>query len=247
VSTVALAFTCIESMFSRFFADWLQVEIGPPSEVPRHCEVGGPICEARNNSVRWFLEQTSADYLVMIDQDHRLPANFLERIAGYTEPVVGALYPGRGAPHVPVAMIPNPHWRESDEDPYEDLRGDEDVWAGNWEGGKIAFLHASATRQALKHPALYRVCVVGAGCLAIRRDVLADWPPYLPWFTFGLSDEGAIVGEDVWFCRQVAKRGLCVYVDSGLQLPHMTVSEITFATYERELRRLATQNGVPYR
>ena len=247
-NSIALGFPMTEACFSYFFAAVVeQLELPPPSVVPRHCEIGSIVSDSRNNIVRWYLKETTADYLVMVDQDHRLPTNLLERIGNYEDPVVGALYYGRHEPHSPIAYVPNPRWQdpEGDGSPVN-LWNDERVWAGDWKVGTLTPLWPSLVEDWRREGKINRVLVVGGGCLAIRRDVLMDWPDGLPWFDFGhLPETGDTIGEDVWFCRQVARHGYGVYVDAGIEIPHMTVQEVDHGTHRARLQRRAMELGVP--
>jgi cellulose synthase/poly-beta-1,6-N-acetylglucosamine synthase-like glycosyltransferase len=249
-NSIALGFPMLETCFARFFAAIVEhLELPPPSVVPRHCEIGSIVPDARNNIVRWFLEETRADYLILVDQDHRLPSNLLERVANYEEPVVGALYYARTEPHSPIALVPNPRRQRPDGEPVN-LWNDPAVWGGNWEVDSLVPLWPSLEKDWRAEGKINRVLVVGGGCLAIRRDVLEAWPRELPWFNFSYvagagAHRAATVGEDVWFCRECARQGHGVYLDAGVKIPHMAVREVDDTTYWARLQRMALELGLP--
>lgn len=246
MSTIAIAMPLVEAMYSRFFERWLTLELPPPSQLPRHVEVGGAITDARNRCVRWFLEETDAERLLFLDQDHPFPVNLLERVANYVEPVVGALYYGRHEPYHPIAIVPHPRWDGGDGVMVKNLWQLPSIWRGEgWEADKLTYLWPGLESAWRQEGALNQVLAVGAGCMAIRRDVLTGWPQGRPWFTFETTGAGQAVGEDVYFCREARRAGHDVFLDSGVVLPHLTVRSITHADYIAHLRRRATEAGIP--
>lgn len=65
----------------------------------------GSIPDARNALVDRLLA-SDADWLVMIDDDHELPADFLLRQMARTQPIVASVYLSRNPPYLPTLYGP---------------------------------------------------------------------------------------------------------------------------------------------
>lgn len=232
MNTIAIGMPLVESMSSRFFESWLETKI--PFEVPKKVVIGGMIPGAYDMIARWFLEETDCDVLLTMEQDHRFPANVLERVANYEEPIIGAHYYTRYPPFRSVASVPHPEdWNTPG------------VWAGNWSNIRPTPIWPSLDRQWRREGTLNRVLWVGLGCTAIRRDVFEDWPKNEPYFMDDWDpDQARHRSCDVRFCNIAAKLGFPTHLDAGMVLPHMTVQEITAETYESDLRQKATKLGI---
>ena len=65
---------------------------------------------------------------------------------------------------------------------------------------------------------LFKCYAVGTGCMLINLrvfDIIAK-----PWFSFD-EYHGDILGEDIWFCRQVKRAGLEVWCDPTIRVGHI--------------------------
>jgi hypothetical protein len=230
--SIAIGMPLVEMMFSRFFEGFLELE--GVQDCPRKLVIGNVIAAAYEQIARWFVEETTCDYLLTLEQDHRFPRNLLARVANYEDPIVGALYYTRHEPHQPVPGVPYP----------EDWNRPE-VWAGDWSGIRATPLWPSLERDWRQEGGLNRVLFTGLGCTAIRRDVLEDWPKDRPYFADDWWPElGVHRSCDVRFCHEAAKLGHFTYLDCGLVLPHMTVREVTAETYWTGLRKRARELGL---
>ena len=238
VDEIAIGIPATESVYARFVKSFLE-DLRIPTDVPRKVVVGSVVHTAHNDLVKWFLEETHARRLLLLETDHQFPPNLLERVRNYTEPVTGALYYGRGDPHMPLAFVPNPHQKQPDGE-YVSWINDDGVWAGDWKGGKLTPIWPSLEEEWRRLGQLQRVCVVPMGCTAIRRDVLEDWPAGVPYFLQDYYD-GSIRTDDVYFCHQVVQQGHHVYLDCGVELSHMALTLITHETYRERLRRRAEE------
>ena len=228
--SIAVGLPVWESVSSYYFESVLGLSLPPGT--PLKIIVGNLIAEQHERIARWFVEETSADYLLLLEQDHRFPRNLLERVANYTEPVVGALYYTRHEPHWPVALVPKPEWFAL-----------ERAWQGDWQDVELTPLWPSLEEE-YRRGGLNRVCAIGMGCIAIRRDVLEDWPKDRPyfcnWYQFGRHWT-----DDVAFCAQALQLGYGVFVDCDLELPHLGLREVTHATHRAYLERRAAELRFP--
>lgn len=229
MSSIAIGIPCWQSVATPFFQSVMELEI--PPDVPRKVIEGNLVAEQHELIARWFVEETRADVLLLLEQDHRFPRNLLARVANYTDPIVGALYYTRQPPYWPVALVPKPdHWEG------------EDVWKGEWDGIELTPLWPSL-EDRYRGQGLNRVCAVGMGCIAIRRDVLEDWPKGEPYFQNHYEFRRWWT-DDVWFCARAAQLGYGVYVDGDLELPHLGLRDVDYRTHRTHLERRAMELGV---
>lgn len=180
------------SRHSQFWAD-LNV-LQSPDGVEVMTSIGGPLALGRNCLVRRFLA-TDAQWLLMIDDDHTIPADFLLRLLQRpTVPILGSLYLTKRPPFQPALYGA----------PVRDA-----------ETGAIAFpCQLLAGDAALT--GVQPVYAVGTSGLLVQRSVyetLAD-----PWYELGQSDN---VGEDLWFCHKAQQAGIPVHVDLESRLGHL--------------------------
>lgn len=232
-NTIAIGIPCWQSVATPFFKSvWEDLEI--PLGTLKHVIEGNLVAEQHERIARWFVEETQAGILLLLEQDHRFPRNLLARVANYTDPVVGAFYHSRNEPYFPVALVPKPeHWNRPG------------VWEGEWEDVELTPLWPSLEERYRGH-GLNRVCAVGMGCIAIRRDVLEDWPKDRPYFA-DHYEFGKYWTDDVWFCAQAAQLGYGVYVDGDLELPHMGLRDVDHQVHRAFLERRAMELGVRIR
>lgn len=229
-NTIAVGFPVWQSVASPFFASVMDLEL--PPEVPRKVIEGNLIAEQHERMARWFVEETSCDYLLLLEQDHRFPRNLLARVAEYTDPVVGALYHTRNEPYWPTALVPRPeHWERPE------------VWRGDWSDVELTPMWPSL-EDRIRGDGLAAVCAIGMGCMAIRRDVLEEWDHSEPYFA-NHFEFGKYWTDDVWFCCRCLQRGYQVYVDGDLELPHLALREVTYQTRRQHLQRLAAEMRLP--
>jgi hypothetical protein len=230
-NSIAVGCPVWQSVSSQYAKSlWEELEI--PSGTPKRMEIGNLIAEQHERIARWFVEETRADVLLLLEQDHRFPRNLLERVANYTEPVVGALYYARHEPYFPVALVPKPDdWNKPG------------VWEGEWEDVELTPLWPSLEEEYRKG-GLNSVCAIGMGCIAIRRDVLEEWPKGAPYFAnhYGF---GKYWTDDVWFCCRALQRGYRIYVDCDLQIPHIAEREVNHGVHMAYLERRAMELGLP--
>lgn len=230
MASLALGFPVWQSVASPYFQSVMELEI--PDGTPRKVIEGNLVAEQHDLVARWFVEETQADYLVLLEQDHRFPRNLLARVANYQDPIVGALYYSRNEPYFPVALVPVPDdWRKPG------------VWEGQWEDVELTPLWPSL-EDRFRGDGLNRVCAVGMGCIAIRRDVFLEWPKDRPYFA-NHYEFGKYWTDDVWFCAQAAQLGFYTYLDGDLEIPHMGLRDVTYQTHRAHLERRAMELRLP--
>lgn len=85
------------------------------------------------------------------------------------------------------------------------------------------------------------VDLVGAGCLLIQRDVLANLPPQRPgkhWFDWrvdlpDLQGQGLRpLSEDFTFCEHARKHGYKILVDTSIKCRHVGFAQADYGVFE---------------
>jgi len=70
---------------------------------------------------------------------------------------------------------------------------------------------------------LIEIDATGTGCLLFNMEVF-DKVEY-PWFKFGKKD-GKPIGEDIYFCSKARAAGLRIFVDTSIEVGHLTTVEV---------------------
>lgn len=168
---------------------------------------------ARNNIVEEFMRVSSRDndQLVMMDSDHVIPENILERFA-VEKPehgVVGALAFRRGAPYDPCYFV------------------------------RVNGVLCSPYEFDMNE--VYPCAIVGTGAISIRRWVIIELERAgfsYPWFKYeypvGIKNRP---GEDMYFGRICEQAGISHYVDTSIIIPHCDngsfIDNATFENYKK--------------
>jgi hypothetical protein len=84
---------------------------------------------------------------------------------------------------------------------------------------------------------LVPVDATGTGCLLFDTRVFLDIPR--PWFEFGQAN-GNPVGEDILFCSKARAAGFEIFVDTSIQVDHLTTLRVNRGT--REVHRLLNRH-----
>lgn len=172
----------------------------------------------RNRLAQHLLNDTRFTHLLMLDCDHRHPADIVEQLRARVEEdparrVIGGLAFRRGVPFDPCMYM---------------LDADEAVYAiEEWTPGN-----------------LLRVDLIGAAAMLVHRSVFEELPA--PWFAYdyGRAHENSWPSEDIWFARRCRAAGIAIYADTGVVSPHYMdsyVDEATFRTHLAHLRAQETQ------
>lgn len=66
----------------------------------------------------------------------------------------------------------------------------------------------------------FKCFAVATGLMLVKADVFSNIPQ--PWFFFESEENGDMkTGEDVWFCKQLFKKGIDVWCDPTIQAGHV--------------------------
>ncbi len=130
-----------------------------------------------------------ANYLLWVDSDHWFPDGSLLRLLSLNLPVVGVNYPTRQIPAWPTAI--------------------------GLDGQRVWTTEELATQNAVT-----QVASLGLGFCLIDVHVLksakATGDTRRPLFMIELTEDGAMIGEDLVFFRRINEAGFPVHVDHAL-------------------------------
>lgn len=174
------------------------------------------ITNARNGLARSFLDDTAAEWLLILDADMEFKPDLIDRLVDaaveHGAPIVGGLCfgiaDGEMFPTL-YQMVQEP----DDEFPhmvrYNDFPTDE----------------------------MFEVTATGAACLLVHRDVLTamrdKYPEPYPWFQETVLGTGPM-GEDVTFCVRARLLGYPVFVHTGIEVGHAKTQILTHDMYRKQ-------------
>jgi hypothetical protein len=183
-----------------------------PFKFSVHIEVGKRGADyARNCIVKKFMEETDADWLVMIDNDEVVPENFWQLCTVSDADVVSGLTPVWVANMDPEVMLRVNNYGVNK---------------------KHQIYNLPIPGDDTKRP--YRVPILGTGCIAIRRRVFAPRPQGLgitPFYFKHEPDRKVMAGEDINFSVEANRAGFVLAVHPGVKFDHM--KEIALWQIER--------------
>lgn len=84
--------------------------------------------------------------------------------------------------------------------------------------------YASVPEEEMYSGDLIKVDATGTGCLLFKMEVFDKIPQ--PWFAFGTHKDKP-VGEDIHFCTQARKSGVDIWIDTSIEVGHLTTVEVT--------------------
>ena len=152
----------------------------------------------RNTIVQRALDNGS-EWVLMLDDDHVFPPDFLWKLLSHEKPIVSGLYLARAGMHEPIAF------------------------SHRLEDG----LYERINLLTLPHEGLLKVKAVGAGGLLIRSEVFWAIDENPTWFEHGrVLGEDWNAAEDIIFCEKAERAGFDVFVDLGARMGHMAPSAI---------------------
>lgn len=158
------------------------------------------LAESRNELVKGLLENEGVDYVIFLDSDMRFPATLFNDLLSHNVPVVAANCAKRRRPISATARKENPETGSL-----------EAVWP-----------------DPEKREGIEQVHIVGSAVMCIKRDVFFQIS--FPWFhTPWHPEDQRFVGEDLFFCAQLKKYEVPLYIDHGVS---WAVGHIGQYTYE---------------
>ena len=137
------------------------------------------------------------DYLLMLDDDHIVPVDLVERLIEHMETrpefgVIGALYYQRGGQYEPVVM--------------KRMRPDvKDDWT---------FRFYQIHEDVITNPGLHEVDIIGGGCMFFRTEVFTKLMP--PYFVPEID-----AGTDIQICCRLRDMGVRIAIDTSIELGHL--------------------------
>jgi GT2 family glycosyltransferase len=170
------------------------------------------LVEARNGTVKEFLESHDADWLLWLDTDMGFPADTCERLLAAADPaerpIVGALCFSQ---------------RETEADGMGGWHCQAVPTVFDWarlENGQEGF----AVRWEYPRDTVTRCAGTGSAVILVHRSVFervaAKYGPV--WYDMAPNPTtGQLIGEDLSFCARAGALGIPVHVHTGVQASHM--------------------------
>lgn len=181
---------------------------------------------ARNHLAKQALAE-DAEWILWVDADAFLHPHTLIRLMSWGVPIVGALCFSASKPTTPTVYK---GWASEDEciialDYVRD-------WLLTFPG--LYNTNGPAVLEPRPAGSLHKVDATGTHCLLVNRVVYETMP--FPWFKCN-NRAGRGRGEDLYFCREVAKHGFQVHVDMSVTAGHMqgknSVGPLEFLAWDR--------------
>lgn len=76
---------------------------------------------------------------------------------------------------------------------------------------------------------LIQIDATGTGCILYHMSVFEQINS--PWFELGFKQDGKPVGEDVLFCMKMKEKGIPLFVDTSIEIGHLTSFEVNKQTH----------------
>jgi len=77
---------------------------------------------------------------------------------------------------------------------------------------------------------LVKIDATGCGCLMLNTSIFFDIQ--MPWFQTTINEEGKTIGEDIGLCAKLRDNDIDIYVDTSIEIGHLTTYEVNRSTYE---------------
>jgi len=91
--------------------------------------------------------------------------------------------------------------------------------------------HYSVPDEEILGGGLIDLDATGCGCVLYDTSVFIDlFPP--PWFKLRVGDKGQPIGEDIGFCADLKDAGYDIFVDSSIDIKHLTLLAVDWGTYK---------------
>lgn len=171
--------------------------------------VRGYDCATARNKIAQLSMEIGADYVLMVDNDVKLPKNLLKNMLEEPVDVCLGYYAHRHADNV--------------------YRGQTCVCKLKDENGKAYFNYPLESLYSAKEMAVaaekgirkIRIHGGGMGCALIKTDVFRKIKyPWYDWVNYNDKHRG-MLSEDLYFCEQCKSRNIPIYTDSRARCGHM--------------------------
>lgn len=160
----------------------------------------------RNNLVEQALK-SGCTHILMMDTDQvYYDPDTIQKLLDHNKPVVGARVHRRYPPFDPMLLM-------QDKD----------------DGDKYRHMDYEEINRIVDAGETIKVPATGCGCILYETRVFLDIDP--PWFLHTKTAAGRTKGEDVYFCEQLKRSGYDIYVDTSINIAHLTMMEIGMDTY----------------
>ena len=215
--TIAIGFIHPDKVHAAFMASVIRILRKEGQRIEQVIQVhsGPKVDDARNELFKSWITGTNANRLVMFDTDMIPPENTISKLLGHNKDIVGGLcFAGSDS----TTIKPVIHVVRVDED-------DKPVIEIMWDYPLDTLIEVDAT---------------GGACMMVTRKCAeAVWHARglnhpMPWFAHGMHN-GVRIGEDVAFCLTAQKVGFKVFVDTGLEVPHIKSFHMGSVDYARSL------------
>ena len=163
----------------------------------------------RNNLVDQAL-RLGCTHILMMDTDQvYYDPDMIQKLMNHEKPVVGARVHRRYPPFDPILL------QEKD--------------------GKHYHMDHDDIERIVSNGETVEVPATGCGCILYDTRVFIDIDP--PWFVHSKTDDGRAKGEDIYFCEQLRRSGFEIFVDTSIDIMHLTLLEVGMDTF-RLFRKL---------
>lgn len=106
-------------------------------------------------------------------------------------------------------------------------------------------LNGYQTIDSWEPGSLVEVDATGTGCILYNMEVFDKIPE--PWFKFRMDENEHQIGEDIGFCSELRNAGYKIYVDTAVEVDHLSmlaIGEGTWKLYRRMKEAEAKANEI---
>jgi len=76
------------------------------------------------------------------------------------------------------------------------------------------------------------VPVDATGCGCVLYDLRVFMGLETPWFAMSKTEDGKPIGEDIYLCSRLRNAGVPIFVDTSIEIGHLTTYQVNRSTYE---------------
>ena len=191
-----------QKVFTNFFTSFILME--KPAYTLLLPRFPGPIDHVRNDLVKQAIAE-KCSHLLLMDTDQVYPADTVKKMCGHFKNGSGVQVVGGRI-----------HRRYPPFDPI--------LYAGSL--GK----YTHVPDEQCYSGELIEVDATGCGCIMYDMYVFED--TYKPWFKISIGDDGKTIGEDIAFCAKMRAAGIKIFVDTSIDIGHLSLMNVNRDTYE---------------